>query len=354
MALVPFSSSTINTFFARFFSKPNINWQSKDFYERLGLKPDAKSDEIKKRYSELVRAYHPDLLKEGEKEEGQKIMESVNEAYDVLQDEKRRAEYDQERAGGPNIFGMKMRPSHQMIYRQTVNLTFQESLFGCNKKITLNAQETCPKCHGNCTADGSPPTACQDCQGSGLFFSGLFPIPCPRCQGKGFTVQNPCKQCNGSGHIPKPIEVAVDFPAGVDRGSLINLQTQEGIFQILCNVKDDPIFYRDGYDLHIIVPISVKTAILGGMVDIPTLKGIQHKRVRPGTQPNDVETMVGGGIANRGDLFIHYKMIVPRSLSRKDKKILQNVSDSYMADNNMIWNSIINNFEKERQKTLKH
>jgi molecular chaperone DnaJ len=118
-------------------------------------------------------------------------------------------------------------------------------------------------------------------------------------------------------------------------------------------VDNDPLLKRDGDDLHVTIPISIKTAVFGGVVKVPTLKGVVEKRVRPGTQPEDVERMVGGGIGGRGSLFVHYKVIVPRSLSRKEKKTFQQLEEAYMKQMNESWGSNLTQFETRMGKAKK-
>lgn len=330
--------------FARFLKKPKVNWQSPDMYERLGLKSDASIDDIKKKYHELVRAYHPDMITDPkEKEEGQKILASINEAYEQLKDEGKRQEYDASRFTGSNPLHQSVFQQQQRIHRARVNLSFVESMFGANKEVILEFDEMCPKCHGHCTDDNSQPTQCPLCHGNGVFLSGFMPVPCPQCGGRGAIIKNPCKVCGGSGTVPKPKKVTLQVPKGVDNGSVLNFQTQFGIVMAMCFVEEDPLLKRDGSDLHVTVPISVKTAILGGKVLVPTLNGIVEKRVLPGTQPYDVERM---SMKNGATLYIHYKVIIPRSLSRADKNKVKDMTEKYMKSTNDNWKSHVEAFEK--------
>jgi DnaJ-class molecular chaperone len=332
----------------RFLKKPKVNWQSPDMYERLGVKSDATIEEIKKKYHELVRAYHPDMIKDPkEKEEGQKIIASVNEAYEQLKDEGKRQEYDASRFTGNKSYYQTVFQQQQKIHRARVNLTFFESMFGANKEIVLEIDEMCPKCHGQCTDDNSQPEQCQVCQGNGVFLQGFMPIPCPQCGGRGVHIKNPCKSCGGQGTIPKPKNITIQTPKGIENGSVINFQSQFGIVMALFFVEEDPLLKRDGNDLHVTVPISVKTAMLGGKVLVPTLNGAVEKRVLPGTQPYDVERMT---MSNGATLYIHYKVIIPRSLSSDDKSKVKNMNEKYMNSTNDNWKSYIKAFEDRLKK----
>lgn len=348
-------SSRFGTNFLRWFAKakPQVNWEAKNLYDRLGVKHDASAGDIKKRYYELVRAYHPDTLHDPkEKQEGEKIMEAVNAAYDVLKDEKKRSEYDQQMSANPfHSFNPGARRSKpRPVFRETVTLSFLESVFGCSRSVNLPTTTECAKCHGNGTHDGKPPHICQYCHGAGIIASGFFPIPCPVCGGAGFVIEHPCRTCHGSGQVPKPTMVKLDVPSGVDDGSVISFSTPAGEVVVMCRVNEDPLFDRRGDDLHVTVPISLKTAVLGGTVRVPTLRGVVDKRVLPGTQPYDIERMAGAGVAGRGDLYIHYRVLIPRSVSKKDRKAFEKFQDKYMNAANDMWNSNLNAFEAKIPK----
>ncbi|OHT07432.1 Chaperone protein DnaJ [Tritrichomonas foetus] len=361
------------SFFTRAFAKVKVNWQAENFYDRLGVKKDATQDEIKKKYHEIAKSYHPDVLRDPEeKKEGEKIMSAVNAAYDILKDEKSRNQYDQQAAASPfpsgygnnfnfnnfnfnnmnfnnmNFHGPGFNQAKQ-VFREMVHLTFEESIFGCSRIVNLDTTTACQKCNGNGTHDGKPPSICQHCGGQGVVLSGFFMAPCGICQGRGYTITKHCRQCQGSGRVPHPTKLSLKIPAGVENGSVLNFSSPEGSVLVICKVKEDPLLRRDGEDIHVTVPISVKTAILGGVVEIPTLKGVMKKKVLPGTQPNNVERMEGAGVTQRGSLFIHYKLILPKSLSRKDKKMFEGLDDKYMRAAEDMWNSNLNAFQ-ERMK----
>jgi molecular chaperone DnaJ len=342
----------------RFFAaaKPKINWQSENLYDRLGLKQTATPDEIKNAHRELVRAYHPDALKDpAEKDEGNKILAAVNSAYDILRDDDQRRQYDQKLSGrSPFTF---QRPSSRgrpgQLFKEIVPLSFAESVFGARKTVTVPTTEPCGQCHGHGTHDGTTPPVCQYCNGTGYIAQGFFPLPCPGCGGAGFRITNPCRKCRGSGQQPKPSSITVAIPPGLPDEAMLNIAAPFGSVIVILKVADDPLLRRDGDDLHVTIPISIKTAVLGGTAKVPTLKGIVDKRVRPGTQPEDVEKIVGGGIGGRGSLFVHYKVLVPRSLSRKDTKVLQQFDDAYMKSADDLWGSNLRGFERRMGTTKK-
>lgn len=363
MALISSSKYTsfARSLFQRFISKVKVNWQAKDYYDRLGVSRNASQDDIKKRYHEIARAYHPDVLKDPEeKKEGEKILAAVNDAYDVLKDEKSRRQYDMRSNGNPFAGGGGFNPNAannpfyeqffysnpRQVFREMAHLTFEESAFGCQRLFTLNTTKSCPKCKGHGTKSGNPPEACPHCQGQGFTLNGFFMSPCQYCGGAGFFIKDPCHQCNGSGQVPDPSKITIDIPPGVENGTVLNFSTKKGdTVSVVCKVQDDPLLKRDGHDLHVTVPISIKTAILGGVVQIPTLKGLVNKRVSPGTQPNFVEKLNMGGIPPNGNLYIHYKIILPKSLSRKDKKNLEKMDEKYMKSTNDFWNSNLKSFQ---------
>lgn len=349
------------TLFQRFFSKVKVNWQAKDYYDRLGVSRNASQEDIKKRYHEIARSYHPDVLKDpAEKKEGEKILAAVNDAYDVLKDEKTRKQYDMKSSGNPFAGGFTgsngmgnngfyeqfFYSNPRQAFREMVHLTFEESAFGCQRLFTLNTTKNCPKCHGHGTKSGKQPELCSHCHGQGFTLNGFFMSPCQFCNGAGYIIKDPCHQCNGTGQVPDPSKITIDIPPGVENGSVLNFTTKSGdSVTVICKVQDDPLLKRVGNDLHVTVPISIKTAILGGVVQIPTLKGLVKKRVSPGTQPNNVEKLNSGGIPPNGDLYIHYKIILPKSLSRKDKKVLEKMDEKYMKSTNDIWNSSLKSFQ---------
>jgi len=326
-------------------------WKSDNLYERIGIKPSATPEELKSRYHELVKAYHPDMIQDPkEKEEGQQIISAINEAYDILKDENKRREYDLQRTAGPNPFS----PPRVNVFRQAVHLSFLESVFGIPKPIKLDMTELCSKCHGNCTHDGNVPPTCQTCRGAGFIASGFLPMPCPVCGGRGFVVTNPCKKCGGIGQTPKPETIVINIPPGVEQGSVLNFDTPKGRVLVMCQVENDPLLTVSGNDIHITVPISLKTAMLGGSVKIPTLNGVVEKRVLPGTQPYDVERMTLSGNGGIRNLFIHYKVVIPRSLNPADKDKLRSFEENYMRPTNDMWNANLKDFERRLNEHIKH
>ena len=342
------SSKHSHSFFCGFFSKLNVNWKSLDLYERLGVPKSATEAEIKRRYHEIAKSYHPDVLtREEEKIEGQKIMSAVNEAYNVLKDTRRRQKYDNEKVSHdrPHLRQQKKARRRKKIFKEIVHLTFEESVFGCTRLVTLDTTRDCLNCQGLGVLDTSGASVCPNCQGEGYIMDSFNQIiVCETCLGLGVIQGLACKQCKGTGEVPNPNKVAFDIPPGVENGTVINFSTTHGTVQITCIVQGNNLFTRNGNDLHITVPISYKLAILGGNVRIPTLDGIINQRILPGTQPNNVERMPGGGIKPNGDLYIHYKIIIPRSLSRKDKKIVNNIDEEYMKTINDKWDSHLNAF----------
>jgi molecular chaperone DnaJ len=139
--------------------------------------------------------------------------------------------------------------------------------------------------------------------------------------------------------------MTLDIPAGVENGNMLRFSTEHGDVIIICQVSEDPLFTRDGNDLHVTVPISVKTALLGGIVKIPTLKGTVDKKVLPGTQPYDVERLNGGGVGGIGNLYIHYRLIIPRSLSKGDQELIRKTSDDGAKTTQDMWNANLTAFE---------
>jgi molecular chaperone DnaJ len=315
----------------------------KDYYQILGIKKDAKADEIKKAYRRLARKFHPDV-NPNDKAAEERFRE-VQEAYDILSDEKKRKVYDRfgyysdnldadapfsagagagtgfdftgfdfTGSGGSagssfrdifsDLFGGATRtapePPRPMPKRGAdieipLALSFQEAFKGLTTTITVERSEQCPRCQG-AGDTGGPVVACPTCKGSGqvLRSSGRlqFSQDCPDCAGTGRR-RTPCSLCNGKGTIPKTEQVKVRIPAGVDTGSRVRvpkkghggrLGAEPGDLYIVTNVGKHPFFTRKGDNIYVTVPITVPEAALGAKIEVPTVEGKAQLRIPPGTE----------------------------------------------------------------------
>ena len=368
--------------------------EKRDYYEVLGLSKGASDDEIKKAYRKLAKKYHPDL-NPGDKEAEEKFKE-VNEANDVLSNPEKRQRYDQFGFAGvdPNYgagagggagfgggfgggvdlgdifgdlfgggfggFGGGSRsnpnaPRKGSDIRVRIELTFQEAAHGCKKTITVNAQETCPDCHGSGAAPGTSPTTCPDCGGRGFVVTqqrtpfGVMQSqrPCSRCGGKGKIIQDPCKKCRGTGRNARRKTLEVNIPAGIDDDQSIALRGQgdagvnggpAGDVIVTAAVRPDPLFERDGYDVWVKVPITYSQAVLGASVVVPTIDGKVEYQVPEGTQSGTRFRLRGKGIQylngrGRGDQYVVVEVEIPKKLNKNQREALKNF-EATLEDSN--------------------
>ena len=358
----------------------------RDYYEVLGVSKTATQDELKKAYRKLARKYHPDLNKDNE-EAAEKFKE-CNEAYSVLSDDQKRAQYDQfghaafenggmgggggfGGAGGfggfggsgmEDIFDMffggqggrggsraKTGPQRGADLRFDLEITFEEAAFGLEKEINLYRDETCDHCHGEGAEPGSKVESCPECNGTGyvrftqntMFGQMVNERPCSRCKGEGKIISEPCKECRGKGTVKRNKKLKVKIPAGVDNGSRLRVSGEgeagakggpNGDLYVYLYVKPHKFFERDGTTVLCEVPINIVQATLGADIKVPTLDGQVTMKVPEGTQPGKVLRLKGNGIpslrgGSRGDQLVRIKVVVPTKLSDKQKDALRKFAD---------------------------
>lgn len=361
----------------------------RDYYEVLGVSKSASEDEIKKAFRKMAKQYHPDLHP-GDKEAEEKFKE-VNEAYEILSNPDKKAKYDQfgfagvdpnygagaAGAGGfggfadmgdifDSIFGgfgfggsrsssNPNAPRKGADIRATANIDFMEACKGKTVKVRVNKTVQCDECHGSGAAAGSGTKTCPDCNGKGqrvisqqsLFGSVRQVVTCERCKGKGKIIDTPCRKCNGQGVVKKVDEVEVSIPAGIADGQMVRLAGAgnagtnggpNGDLLVSINVRPDPIFERDGYDVWTEVPITYTQAALGDDITIPTVDGKVTYTVPEGTQPGTVFRLRGKGIqkvhsTSHGDHYVRVIVEVPRNLSKDQKNILREYEKSLTEKN---------------------
>ena len=363
----------------------------RDYYDVLGVAKTAAADEIKKAYRKLARQYHPDVNKDNP-EAAEKFKE-CSEAYSVLSDETKRAQYDQlghaafENGGGgaggfegfsgfggggvDDIFDMffggqgrggfggrraaKNGPQRGADLRYDLELTFEEAAFGVEKEIKLHREDTCEHCHGNGAEPGSKVETCPECHGTGevrvtqntMFGQMVNVHPCPKCHGQGTIIKEPCKTCCGVGRTKKEKKLTVKIPAGVDTDSRLRVSGEgeagvrgggKGDLYVYLYVKDHKFFTREGITVKCEVPINIVQATLGAEIKVPTLDGQIVMKVPEGTQPGKVLRIKGKGIpslrnsSTRGDQLVTIKVVVPTKLSDKQKESLRKFAE-ISADN---------------------
>ncbi len=357
----------------------------RDYYEVLGVAKTAKPNEIKKAYYKLAKQYHPDTHPNDEVA-AEKFKE-CSEAYSVLSDEKKRAQYDQFGpaafenggmggaggfgAGGFNGFnGSGMEDIFDMFFggqgggrgrksnagpqpgadlRYDMEITFEEAAFGVEKKIRLNRDEQCEHCHGAGAEPGSKVETCPECHGSGyvrftqrtMFGQMVNERPCSKCHGEGKIISDPCKECHGKGTVKQEHTVTVKIPAGVDNGTRLRVASEGeagtrggayGDLYVYIYVRPHKFFERDHEDIWCEVPINIVQATLGDDIKVPTIDGQVTMKIPEGTQPGRVMRIRGKGIPSlrtgkRGDQLVKIKVVVPTKLTDKQKDALRKFGD---------------------------
>ena len=358
----------------------------RDYYEVLGIEKGASDAEIKSAFRKMAMKYHPDR-NPGDKEAEEKFKE-VNEAYSVLSDPDKKEKYDRfgfagidpnagfgggggfsgfngEGFGFDDIFNMfgggfggfggssssrRTGPRRGADIQKTMNISFNEAVFGCHKEIKLTKDVVCEECNGTGAAKGSSKRTCPDCGGRGSVTVnqrtpfGVFQSTqtCSRCGGTGSIIETPCHKCSGSGKYRKTVNINVDIPAGVDTDSVIPLRGQGqpgsnggpvGDLYIVLNVSPSTVFERQGDDLWIDVPITFSQAALGDEITVPGLSEKLKCKVPAGTQPGSILRMKGKGVKNvrsgkPGDLYVKVNIEVPTKLTQDQKNLIKQFGET--------------------------
>ena len=349
----------------------------RDYYEVLGLNRDAAEDDIKKAYRKLAMKHHPD--RNPDSKEAEDKFKEAKEAYEVLSDANRRAQYDQfghagmDAGGGGqgfgnfadafsdifgDIFGGGGGGRRTNVYRgadlrYNLEISLEEAARGTETKIRIPTMEVCESCEGSGAKPGTQATTCSICGGHGQvrMQQGFFSIQqtCPTCHGSGKTIANPCVTCHGAGRIKQHKTLSVKIPAGVDEGDRIRLSGEgehginsgpPGDLYVMIQIKEHAVFKRDHDDLHCEMPVSFTTAALGGEIEIPTLDGQAKIKVAEETQTGKVFRLRGKGIKGvrsqqYGDLYCHVVIETPINLNARQKELLRELeSVSQGQDNN--------------------
>jgi len=346
--------------------------RKRDYYEALGLGRGAGDDELKKAYRRLAVQFHPDR-NPGDKQAEEKFKE-INEAYQVLSDPERRAQYDRyghaafqgaQGAGGfggfdftqgfeevfSDIFGdffgtgrgrSRSRSRRGDDLRYDLEIEFEEAARGADKVIKFQRLMTCDECNGARARGGSEGArTCPNCRGTGQVRTqqGFFSISttCGQCRGEGMIIADPCLKCQGQGRIRKPVSLSVKIPPGVDNGSRLKLRSEgeagfgggpAGDLYVVVHVKEHPLFVRQENDIVIEVPVSFPQAALGAEIDVPTLDGKLKLKVPAGTQAGKVIRLKGKGVVDlhgygRGDQLVRIVVETPRRLTARQRELLE-------------------------------
>ncbi len=349
----------------------------RDYYEILGVGRGADAPELKSAFRKLAMKYHPD--RNPDDPEAEKRFKEINEAYDVLKDDQKRAAYDQfghqafegggpgfgggrpgfsgdfssafadvfddlfgefmgRRTGGPGQGGR----ARGADLRYNMEISLNEAFSGKKAQIQVPRTVTCDRCDGVGAEPGSKPVTCPTCSGLGKVRAtqGFFTIErtCPKCGGTGRIVKDPCKKCHGAGVIELEKSLSVTIPPGVEDGTRIRLAGEgdagarggpNGDLYIFLSVTPHALFEREGPNLLCRVPVSFTTAALGGEVEVPTLSGTRAKvKIPEGTQAGRQFRLKGLGMPvlrseQKGDLYVQSVVETPQNLTKKQKEILR-------------------------------
>jgi len=351
----------------------------KDYYEVLGISKGASDDEIKKAYRKMAKKYHPDANPDNAAAEAS--FKEASEAYEVLSDSKKKAQYDQfghSAFGGPggsgytysgqgfdmgdifesffgdgfsDIFGggrggRRRGPARGADVRANVSITFEESFFGVTKNITVPVSENCDTCSGSGAKPGTFAETCKHCQGSGQehyqqqSIIGIISSrrTCHVCRGEGKIIRDPCSTCSGRGKVRRSKTFEVNIPKGIDNGQSIRLSGkgepggkggEHGDLLVAVSITPHANFRRRDMNIYLDIPISFTKLTLGAEIDIPTMSGVQKQVVKAGTQTGTIITLKGKGFPSvrnpkaSGDLYATLNVQIPTKLSDSQKEHLR-------------------------------
>jgi molecular chaperone DnaJ len=345
-----------------------------DYYEVLGVRRDASTDEIKRAYRKIAREHHPDIA--GEDGDGE-MFKLATRAYEVLSNPEKRRQYDMgvdptapnggfsgagvdfsdifesffggsARYGGSGHGGPvpRARAGQDSLVRVEIQLT--EAVFGATREVPIDTAVRCQACNGSCCQPGTSPEMCGTCHGSGVVqrvsrsFLGqiMSSQPCPSCRGHGDYIPHPCAECSGEGRVRSRRTVTVNIPPGVETGTRIRLSGQgevgpaggpPGDLYVEIRQLRHEVFSREGDDLHATLRIPMTAAALGTVVTMETLDGPIEVDIRPGCQSNQVITLDSLGVGRlqrqgRGDLHVHLDVQVPTDLTEEQQELLRQLA----------------------------
>lgn len=352
-----------------------IELSKRDYYDVLGVDKGASKQDIRKAYRSLARKYHPDVNKEDGAEDKFK---EAKEAYEVLSDEQKRAQYDQfghagaqgqgfggfgggaqDFGGFGDIFDMFFggggrqadpnAPQQGSDLQFRMTLSFEEAIFGKQTEITIPKEEDCSTCKGSGAKPGTKPETCSHCHGTGQlnveqntpFGKVVNRRVCNYCSGTGKIITDKCKTCHGSGRVKKNTKVEINIPAGIDDGQQIRIggKGEQGVnggppgdLYVVVQVMPHDYYTREGDNIYCELPLTFAQAALGDEVEVPTVHGKVKLNIPAGTQTGKVFRLRGKGAPNvhgrgQGDQHIQVKVVTPKKLSNKQKDLLREFNE---------------------------
>lgn len=361
--------------------------EKRDYYEVLGVSRNASADEIKNAYRKLAKKYHPDINKSPDAEEKFK---EVQEAYEILKDDKKRQTYDQfghsafDGTGEQNPFsggfrgsgfddidlgdifgsffgGSRSRrpsgPSRGNDSLAKITIDFMDAINGIDYPLNVTYDQVCHHCHGSGGETPEDVQTCPTCNGSGhvtgarqtIFGTMQSTQTCPTCGGSGKTIKNKCHVCNGSGYERVKTKINVKIPAGINSGQQIRIPGKgsrgqsggpNGDLYLEINIRTHKYFVRDGNDIHLKIPLDFASAALGTEIDVPTVYGKVKLKIPAGIQPHTKLRMRGKGIKGlrgvSGDQYVEVDVQTPTNLNKKQRDLLKKLQEEDQKDPSFI------------------
>jgi len=345
--------------------------EHKDYYKILGVPKDASQDDIKKAFHSLAKKYHPDTNRGNTA--AKRMFQEIRDAYETLRDPSKREQYDMLFSRGSRMehdtfsgsnnqrhdpftefhrqndgrFSSKFYKIFSEVFQQDINaqandikvelnLSFSEAANGCIKQVSYRAKNVCDSCGGRGHLPNAKIYVCPSCKGLGRVTMYPFTTVCSSCRGVGKVIKDYCLTCQGSGVVDGMKHVKLDIPAGLDSGVTINvpeagdsggLGVQSGNLHIKIQVEIDPVFTRDGADIHVDKRISFTQAMLGGKVEVPSLNGKTEVKIPKGVQPGQVVVLRGKGLPDPsgyfGDQYVRFRIHFPSVVTERQRALLE-------------------------------
>jgi len=346
-----------------------------DYYEILGVDKSATADELKRAYRKMAMKYHPD--KNQGDTEAEQMFKKINEAYQVLSDESKRAMYDRygkaglEGGGGmggaggfggfedfADIFdsffggggtrGGRRQQRENLDIAVELEIEFLEAVFGCKKEVKYRYEKPCEACGGSGSKTGKRET-CSTCGGKGQIFQRqgfmTFSQTCPACHGEGTTIKDKCPECHGTGKTQVEDSFSLDIPEGIDDGNRLRVAGRgsigksgsRGDLYVIIRVREDRVFVRHDDDIYVEVPIFFTLAALGGKITIPTLRGEKEIEIKRNIRDKEQIVIRGEGVANvhtgrKGNMIAQVKITYPQKMTGEQEELLNKLHESFGHD----------------------